>query len=557
MTKTVKTTLISLFMAVMILVGVLCFSPIKAEASSIDGLLINTAIDMELDTEYRKGWSKDNYNDNHWNKFVVPKDGYVTFTGTKPYDDSGEYFQLQYLFYDEDANPVYSQSTFNAVDNPKAYYKFSFGLKAGTYYLNTVPDFRVTSGVVTTNYSISFTAAKNYEKEGNETKEQATEMELGKYYKAHFGADGYFNFGLYDYWKVPCVKGHTYRIKSSDFSKLSATSTGVYITTPDVSSKWINYDLERNIDSSGANYYNVTASSNGYIYVYLYNYAGEQFEYNIRIDDTTPRPAAPTVKATNVASSGKIKLTWNKVNGAVKYNVYRSTAKNGTYSIVKTATGTSYTNTNAKAGTNYYYYVTAVNSKNMESKASTKVNRTCDLPYTTVTLKNVADSGKIKLTWTKVEGAVKYEVYRCTTKSGTYKLQKSTTALNWTDTNTTAGKTYYYKVKALHTKSAADSAFSVVESGMCDLKRPVVKITSSSGKPKLSWAAVTGAKEYKIYRSTSKSGTYSAVKTTTANYWKDTTAKKGKTYYYKVVAIHKNSDAKSAGSVVVSQKCTK
>ena len=92
---------------------------------------------------------------------------------------------------------------------------------------------------------------------------------------------------------------------------------------------------------------------------------------------------------------------------------------------------------------------------------------------------------------------------------------------------------------------------------MCDLKAPVVSITTSSGKPKVSWAAITGAKEYKIYRSTSKTGTYSLVKTTTAKYWKDTTAKKGKTYYYKVVAVHKSSGANSAYSTVKSIKCTK
>lgn len=557
MTRTIRNSIVGFVMVLVLAVTVLCVSPAKAEASSIDGMLINTAINMELDTEYRIGWSKDNYNDNHWNKFVVPKDGYVTFTGTKPYDDSGEYFRLEYLFYDENGEPVYSQSTFDAVDTPKSYYKFSFGLKAGTYYLNTLAKFRVTSGVVTTNYSMSFTAANNYEKESNETKEQATEMTLGKYYKAHFGADGYFNFGLYDYWKVPCVKGHTYRIKSNNFSKLLSTSTGVYLTTTDVSGKWINYDMEKNIDSNGNNYYDVTANGNGYIYVYLYNYAGEQYEYNLRIDDTTPRPAAPVIKATSVASSGKPKLTWNKVSGAAEYKVYRATSKNGTYKLVKTATGTSYTNTAAKAGTNYYYYVTAVSSKNMESKASNIVNRTCDLPCTTVTLSRVAASGKTKVAWTKVEGAAKYEVYRATSKSGEYTLKKTTTNLNWTDTGATAGKTYYYKVKAIHTKSAANSAFSEVKSKMTTLKRPEVKITTSSGKPKVSWASVSGAKQYKIYRATSKNGTYKVVKTTTAKYWKDTTAKKGKTYYYKVVAVHKSSNANSAKSEVKSIKCTK
>ena len=63
-----------------------------------------------------------------------------------------------------------------------------------------------------------------------------------------------------------------------------------------------------------------------------------------------------------------------------------------------------------------------------------------------------------------------------------------------------------------------------------------------------------GATKYEVYRATSKSGTYSKVKTTTSLNWKDTTAASGKTYYYKVVAVAAHSSANSAYSSVVSIK---
>ena len=266
---------------------------------------------------------------------------------------------------------------------------------------------------------------------------------------------------------------------------------------------------------------------------------------------------APVIKSSSVANTGKIKLTWAAVEGAAKYKVYRATSKTGKYSIMKTVEGTSYINSTAKAGTRYYYYVVAIDANGNVSEKSNIVNRVCDLPRTTVTLSNVASSGKIKVSWTKVDGAAKYQVQRATSKTGTYSVVKTTTSLSWTDTNTTAGKTYYYKVRAVHSNTNANSAYTAYKSRTCDLKRPTVSITRSSGKPKVSWTAVTGATKYKIYRSTSKTGTYSLVKTTTAKYWKDTTAKKGKTYYYKVVAVHKNSSANSAQSTVKSIKCTK
>ena len=69
--------------------------------------------------------------------------------------------------------------------------------------------------------------------------------------------------------------------------------------------------------------------------------------------------AKPTVKVA-ATSAGKPRLTWNAVAGASKYEVYRATSKNGTYTKMYTTTRTSYTNTSAKAGTTYYYKVKAV-----------------------------------------------------------------------------------------------------------------------------------------------------------------------------------------------------
>lgn len=57
-----------------------------------------------------------------------------------------------------------------------------------------------------------------------------------------------------------------------------------------------------------------------------------------------------------------------------------------------------------------------------------------------------------------------------------------------------------------------------------------------SGKSiKLTWGSVYGAKGYKVYRSTGKNGKYKAVATVkNGTEYKDTKAKKGVTYYYKV-----------------------
>ena len=262
----------------------------------------------------------------------------------------------------------------------------------------------------------------------------------------------------------------------------------------------------------------------------------------------------PTVKVTNVSSSGKIKLSWNKVDGAQKYEVYRATSKSGKYTLIKTTTGTSLTNTSTTAGKTYYYKVRAIAGDN-KGEFSKIVSRTCDLAQPKVKATNVSSSGKIKLTWDKIDGAVKYEVYRATSKSGTYKLIKTTTSTSFTNTSATAGKTYYYKVKAIASSSSANSAYSEVVSRTCDLARPEITVKlSSKGNPSLSWDKVDGAVKYEVYRATSKSGTYKLIKTTTSTIFTNTSVTEGKTYYYKVKAIASKSSANSAYSEVCSIK---
>ena len=263
---------------------------------------------------------------------------------------------------------------------------------------------------------------------------------------------------------------------------------------------------------------------------------------------------APVVKITNKASSGKPRLSWDKVDGATKYRVYRATSRNGTYKVMKTTTSTTYTNTTATTGKLYYYYVIAVDANGLESDKSNIVSRTCDLAQPEITVKNRASDGAVTVKWGKVEGAVRYAVYRASSKTGKYTKLGTTTKTSYNDSNAAAGKTYYYKVRALCDRDAAASAYSEIKARTRDLAQPKVKISSKSGKPYLQWDKVSNATGYKIYRAASKNGTYSQIGTTTNRNYKDAKAKSGKTCYYKVVAVCKNTAGNSAYSAVVSIK---
>ena len=262
--------------------------------------------------------------------------------------------------------------------------------------------------------------------------------------------------------------------------------------------------------------------------------------------------AQPTVTATNVASSGKVKLSWKTVDGATKYEVYRATSKSGTYSKLTTVTGTSVTNSSAVAGKSYYYKVRALcDNSAATSVYSAIVNRTCDLAQPVVTASNVASTGKVKLSWKAVEGAAEYEVYWASSKDGSYTKIATVTGTSVTNSSAKVGKTYYYKVKAIHSNSAANSVYSAIVNRTCDLAQPVLTVgLSDKGIPTLSWNTVSGATKYEVYRSTSKNGTYQLIDTVEATFKLDVDTTAGKTYYYKVRALCGNSAASSAYSQI-------
>ena len=170
-------------------------------------------------------------------------------------------------------------------------------------------------------------------------------------------------------------------------------------------------------------------------------------------------PAAPVVKAGNSATSGKPMLTWDAVDGATSYRVYRATAKNGAYSVINTTKALTYTNTGAALGTTYYYKVEALNASGKSIGFSAivegKVAPVLAVGYSSV-------SGKPQLTWKAVPGATEYQVYRSTQQNSGYSKINTTTATSYVNTGAKAGTTYYYRIVAV--KGTAVSDFSNIVS---------------------------------------------------------------------------------------------
>ena len=209
--------------------------------------------------------------------------------------------------------------------------------------------------------------------------------------------------------------------------------------------------------------------------------------------------SAPTLKIA-VNTNGTFKMTWNKVTGAEKYEIYYK-QPDGSYKLLKTVTGTSYTTVVAQYGKQYSYKMRAVKG-NTKSDYSKVVNATNNKKLQTPTAKVAVNAnGSFKISWNKVTGATKYSVYY-KQPNGSYKWLKTVTGTSYTTVVGQYGKQYSYKVLAANNNKSANSAYSNVVNAKNTkkLQTPTMKATvNKNGSFKLSWGKVTGATSYQIY----------------------------------------------------------
>ncbi|MBO5936531.1 MAG: fibronectin type III domain-containing protein [Clostridia bacterium] len=177
-----------------------------------------------------------------------------------------------------------------------------------------------------------------------------------------------------------------------------------------------------------------------------------------------------TSKITATQSTSVIKLKWEAVKGANGYRVYRYDSKTAEYKqIASIKNKTEYRVTGLKAGKDYKFavlaYFKSADGKVYFSESKSAVATATEPTVPSVSLKL---SGKTAvLAWNKISGADGYQIYYSTSKNGSYKKLKSTSALSFKKTGLKSGKKYYFKVRAYKKTSSGTvfGEFSKVHSG--------------------------------------------------------------------------------------------
>jgi len=264
-------------------------------------------------------------------------------------------------------------------------------------------------------------------------------------------------------------------------------------------------------------------------------------------------------------------LAHEKINDAGRswyVTLYNADAKRGyqDYDHIYSYAGSTYTESSAvKLSRGTYYLKVQAFAKNAVDKEYTLCVNKIGNKKTSVTSVKSTAYNKLKVSWKVVPAAASYQVYRSTKKDGDYQNIKTIDSVgtsSWTDSSVKTGKTYYYKIKVVVKTQNGNqtSGFSNVKSAKAVPAKTTLKAKASNAKNvKLTWSKVKGANGYEIYRSNSKDGKYSKVKTiskgSTTSY-KDGKLKKSTTYYYKIRAYRKVDRKKVYGSYssVVSVK---
>lgn len=143
-------------------------------------------------------------------------------------------------------------------------------------------------------------------------------------------------------------------------------------------------------------------------------------------------------------------------------------------------------------------------------------------------------TSSLKVTWYKIPGATKYQLWRSTNKSTGWVLAKTTTGLSHANTYLNAGTQYFFKVR-YYTPDAGWSKFSPAAAGVPMAKISITNIFSPrKGMVRLSWQEAVGATGYHVVMSKRANRSYKSVRTLSGNSIYFTGLRSGSILYFKV-----------------------
>jgi hypothetical protein len=219
----------------------------------------------------------------------------------------------------------------------------------------------------------------------------------------------------------------------------------------------------------------------GHVYRFAYNGTAvtSQDDTPLNVAAVTPQgpgagggavPGTPAGLAVADVTRTSIGLSWNAVNGASGYKIYRASSTDGAFYQIGSRTASpspSYADIGLTSGAAYYYKVSAVNAVGEGDQSAAVEGKTKEAtaaPDVPAAPAGLAVTGvtaaSISLSWDAVAGVTGYYVYRASAAAGPFARIGTSAANSYTDTGLSLNTVYYYKVSAGN--AAGEGAQSVV-----------------------------------------------------------------------------------------------
>ncbi len=236
-----------------------------------------------------------------------------------------------------------------------------------------------------------------------------------------------------------------------------------------------------------------------------------------------------------ISKNDSLFLTFTLNSRAIKYFIYRSSNKTD-FALLDSTTKPSYSA--ALKDFNTWYYRFSIQTPEGESYPSTTASivRQLNTPYN---IKITSLINGVRIEWSKVFGAEKYDIYRSTSSSSNT-FYSTTTDTFFIDTLPEGSLFYYYSLRSVNSSATSSLSPKYKGSRMGPPETPT--ITSLVGQLKaiyLSWSMPTGSSTpdgFAIYRSTDNSN-FNLIDSTKNHFYYDSVPDTI-TYYYQITAYN-------------------
>ena len=244
--------------------------------------------------------------------------------------------------------------------------------------------------------------------------------------------------------------------------------------------------------------------------------------------------SAPEFSLSNAADG--VQISWNKVEGAVKYRLYYKGSRGWT-KLAETENN-SFIDTDVSSDYTYTYTVRCINEDGTAFTSDYRPGKSIKYyAAPKLTLSNEEDGVRIK--WNPISGASKYRVYYRGSNGWTRLVDTAGTSV--LDDDVASGTNYTYTIRAMDNNGNHLSWFYTDGFRIQFIRAPEFSVSNEADGVKISWDKVGGAKKYRIFYYGSKGWTRMVDTTDTSYIDKD--VRSNYTYRYTVRCITEDGSA--------------